>query len=80
MYESADEMARRSRMYDDYNRSWPKVFVGEYAASSDQDGSLQASGCADIASSGFKVTSVRTRLPWAKRPSYWAWRTMLTLR
>ena len=31
-YQTPDEMAAMSRHYDDYNRSWPAVFVGEYAA------------------------------------------------
>ena len=31
-YETPDDMAAMGAHYDDYNRSWPAVFVGEYAA------------------------------------------------
>jgi len=44
MYESPDEMAKRTHLYDDYNRSWPAVFVGEYAAASEPTGALQVHG------------------------------------
>lgn len=31
-YETPDAMAAMGKQYDSYNRSWPAVFVGEYAA------------------------------------------------
>lgn len=37
-YRSPDDMAAMAHLYDSYNRSWPKVFVGEYAALGDGPG------------------------------------------
>ena len=31
-YRTPDDMAALTTRYDDYNRSWPPVFVGEFAA------------------------------------------------
>jgi alpha-N-arabinofuranosidase len=41
-------MASMTTQYDNYNRSWPDVFVGEYAANGDRKPNLQA-GLAEAA-------------------------------
>lgn len=47
-YRSADTMASMTTQYDTYNRSWPDVFVGEYAANGDRKPNLKA-GLAEAA-------------------------------
>jgi hypothetical protein len=41
-YLTPDVMEAASTLYDDYNRSWPDVFVGEFAANIGHHETLQA--------------------------------------
>ena len=48
----ARELAALATTYDDYNRSWPKVFVGEFAANLPVDGVVHTSLRAAVAVGG----------------------------
>jgi alpha-L-arabinofuranosidase len=63
LYGTADEMVGLQSLYDGYNRSWPKVFVGEYGAASGPVRTLQAA----VAEAVFLIAMLLQHAQLAKR-------------
>ena len=53
-YRTPDVMAGMGHQYDDYNRSWPDVFVGEFAANVGHQMTLQAAVAEAVFVLGFE--------------------------
>jgi len=56
-YRSPDEMAALGSRYDDYNRSWPRVFVGEFAANGGSRRTIQAAVAEAVFMLGFEANA-----------------------
>jgi len=60
-YRTPDQMAAMGHEYDSYNRSWPDVFVGEFAANVGGQMTLQAGVSEAIFMLGFEVNGDKVK-------------------
>lgn len=60
-YRSPDEMAAMGHIYDDYNRSWPDVFVGEFAANRGHQKTLKAAVAEAVFMLGFEANGDKVK-------------------
>jgi len=60
-YRTPDQMASMGHQYDDYNRSLPDVFVGEFAANIGQQTTLQAAVAEAVFMLGFEANGDKVK-------------------
>merc|ERR1712125_98317 len=60
-YRTPDQMANMGHQYDSYNRSWPDVFVGEFAANVRHKKTLQAAVAEAVFMLGFEANGDKVK-------------------